>query len=76
MDLKSLGTTVLLLYILVVAVYLCIVYGVCSYRYHVAKKSVGSYAQTLRKISDIYVQEKKRSASATVTEEKKHDSFT
>ncbi len=76
MDLKSLGMTVLLLYVLIVSVYVCILYGVCSYRYHVAKKSVGSYAQTLRKISDIYVQEKKRSASATVTEEKKHDSFT
>lgn len=76
MDLRGLGTTVLLLYVLAVAVYVCILYGVCSYRYHVAKKSVGSYAQTLRKISDIYARERRRAGSATVTEEKKHDSFT
>lgn len=48
----------LFLYVLVAAVYLCILYGVCSYRYYMSKKSVGSYAQSLRKISDIYAQEK------------------
>ncbi len=58
MDLKSFGLTVLFLYVLVAAVYLCILYGVCSYRYYMSKKSVGSYAQSLRKISDIYAQEK------------------
>ena len=76
MDLKSFGMTVLLLYVLAVAVYLSILYGVCSYRYHVAKKSVGAYAQTLRKISDIYVRERKRTGPVIVTEEKEHDSFT
>ena len=76
MDLKSFGLTVMFLYVLVVAVYLCILYGVCSYRYYTAKKSVSSYAQSLRKISDIYAQERKRGASGVVMEDKKHDNFT
>lgn len=69
MDLKSLGMTFLLIYVAVVAVYACILYGVCSYRYHIAKKSVGRYANTLQKISDIYVREEKNTGSGTVTEE-------
>ena len=40
------------------------------------KKSVSSYAQSLRKISDIYAQERKRGASGVVMEDKKHDNFT
>lgn len=69
MDLKSLGMTFLLLYLAAVAVYGCILYGVCSYRYHAAKKSVGRYANTLQKISDIYVREEKNIGSGAVTEE-------
>lgn len=69
MDLKNLGMTFLLLYVAVVAVYACILYGVCSYRYHIAQKSVGRYANTLQKISDIYVREEKNTGSGTVTEE-------
>lgn len=76
MDLKQFGLTVALIYALVTVVYLCILYGVCSYRYYRAKKSVGSYAHTLRNISDIYAKEKKQEASADMTEEKKHDKFT
>lgn len=70
MDLKEFGMTVLLLYVLVVGIYGCIVYGVCSFRYYKAKKSVSSYARTLRKISDIYVREGKHAASDTVMEDK------
>lgn len=76
MDLKDFGLIMLLLYVLAVAVYMCILYGVCAYRYHTAKKSVASYAHTLRRISDIYMQEKKHAASGAGTKEKKHDSFT
>ena len=76
MDLKSFGTTILMTYVLVVALYSLIVYGVCSYRYYAAKKSVGAYAHTLRKISDIYVQEEKNASSGTLTEGKKHDNVT
>lgn len=71
MDLKSLGMTFLLIYAAVVAVYVCILYGVCSYRYYIAKKSVGRYANTLQKISDIYVREEKNTGTGTVTEETK-----
>lgn len=76
MDLKSFGMTILMVYVLVVAVYCCVLYGLCSYRYHTAKKSVGTYAHTLRKISDIYVQEEKNASSGTMTEGKKHDNIT
>lgn len=76
MDLKDFGLTMLFIYVLTVTVYCCILYGVCSYRYYSAKRSVGTYAQTLRKISDIYDQEDKYPASGTLTEETRHDSFT
>ena len=76
MDLRSFGLTILTVYVLVVAVYCCILYGLCSYRYYTAKKSVSSYAQSLRKISDIYAQERKRGVSGAVMEDKKHDNFT
>lgn len=71
MDLKSLGMTFLLLYAAVIAVYVCILYGVYSYRYHQARKSVGRYAGTLQKISDIYAREEKSTGSGKVTEEMK-----
>lgn len=76
MDLKQFGLTAASIYVLVTAVYLCILYGVCSYRYYKAKKSVSSYAYTLQKISDIYAKGKKQEASADMTEEKKHDKLT
>lgn len=69
MDLKSLGRTFLMLYAAVIAVYGCILYGVCSYRYHMAKKSVGGYSHTLQKISDIYAYEEKSTASGAFMEE-------
>ena len=69
MDLESLGRTFLMLYAAVIAVYGCILYGVCSYRYHMAKKSVGGYSHTLQKISDIYAYEEKSTASGAFMEE-------
>lgn len=76
MDLKNFGLTVLFIYVLVMAVYLCLLYGVCSLRYSRAKKSVSGYMQTLRKISDIYGQEEKGTAADIMTEETENDSFT
>lgn len=69
MDLKSLGTTVLWLYVVTMAVYLLILYAVSSYRYHMAKKSVGGYMHTLQKISDIYAREEKSIKSGRRTED-------
>lgn len=75
MDLKQFGLTVIVLYVFTVAVYSCILYGVCSYRYYKAKKSVNTYAHILREISDIYAQEKKHTAPDAAMEEN-HDKFT
>ncbi len=75
MDIKSFGWTILLIYLLLISVYCCILYGVCSYRYRVARKSVNLYAQTLRKISGIYEREEKHAGKSAVTEENEHDSF-
>lgn len=76
MDLKSFGMSLLLFYVLTVAVYICLLYGVYAYRYHMAKRSVSGYAHTLRKISAIYAQEDKNAASDALTEDMKHDSIT
>lgn len=62
MDLQGFAAKAMLLYALTVGVYLCILYGVCAYRYHMAKKSVTTYERTLRKLSDIYVREEKGAA--------------
>ncbi|MDO4261771.1 MAG: hypothetical protein Q4C82_06805 [Eubacteriales bacterium] len=78
MDLKEFGLTIGLLYLLFVLVYLCLLYGVYSFRYHAAKRSVGTYAHTLKKISDIYAQEEKlrRKGADTLTEDMNHDRIT
>lgn len=76
MDVKQFGVTVITIYAVVTVIYLCILYGVCSYRYHMAKKSVNSYAHTLRKISDIYVRERRHAAQGAAMEEEKHDKLT
>jgi len=76
MDLKSFGMTLLLYYVLAVVVYACLLYALYAYRYHTAKRSVNTYAHTLRKISDIYAHEEKNTASDTLTEDVKHDSIT
>lgn len=57
MDIQGFGMTVLALYVVIMVVYLCILYGVYSYRYSQARRSVAGYMQTLQKISDIYEKE-------------------
>lgn len=57
MDIQGFGMTVLALYVVIMVVYLCILYGVFSYRYSQARRSVAGYMQTLQKISDIYEKE-------------------
>lgn len=57
MDIQGLGLMVMALYVVIMVVYLGILYGVYSYRYSCAKRSVGGYMQTLQKISDIYEKE-------------------
>lgn len=76
MNLENFGRNIILYYVSAAAVYLCVLYGVCSWRYHAAKKSVGSYTQTLRKLSEIYAQERRHVAPDAVTEEKRHDELT
>ena len=57
MDIQGFGLTVLALYVVTVVVYSGTLYGVSSYRYSRAKRSVSGYMQTLQKISDIYEKE-------------------
>ena len=57
MDIQSFGLLVLAFYVVTVVVYLSVLYGVSSYRYSRAKRSVSEYMQTLQKISDIYEKE-------------------
>ncbi len=57
MDIQGFGMTVLALYVVIMVVYLCILYGVFSYRYSQARRSVAGYMQTLQKISYIYEKE-------------------
>ena len=57
MDIQGLILTAAALYVVMMAVYLCILYGLYSYRYSQAGRSVGDYMQTLQKISDIYKKE-------------------
>lgn len=68
MDLKSFGMTLLTYYGLAVGTYVFILYALYAYRYHMAKKSVGAYSQTLRKISAIYAHEE-NGASETQMED-------
>ena len=57
MDRQGFGLLVLAFYVVTVVVYLSVLYGVSSYRYSRAKRSVSEYMQTLQKISDIYEKE-------------------
>jgi hypothetical protein len=76
MDLKSFGISLLLFYLLTVAVYLCLLYGVYSLRYRRAQRSVNGYSKTLKKISAIYAKEKKAPVSKAKMEDVTHDSIT
>ena len=69
MDLRNFGLTWILLYVCAVAVYSCILYGVCSFRYTTAKKCAASYGRLLQKILEIYEQEEKDPAPGNMTEE-------
>ncbi len=76
MDLKSLGTTLALIYVLVVAVYGGALYVVYAYRYYRAKKSVNTYNHTLHKISAVYAAEGKGRAARSRTEGVRDDTVT
>lgn len=76
MDLKGLATTIAVLYVMAMVLYLGFLYGVYSFRYQAAKKSVGEYSHTLHKISGIYVKEEKMKKAGSLTEEMKHDGTT
>lgn len=54
MDLLTFARNVLLLYAGTVAVYGGIAYGVCSYRYSKAKKSLRCYYHNLKKLNSLY----------------------
>lgn len=73
MDLKQFGLTAVAAYVAVVGVYMCILYGVYSYRYYKARKSVNGYVHTLSKISDIYRQEEKGADVSALKEDEEHD---
>ena len=47
MDIQGFGLLVLAFYVVTVVVYLSVLYGVSSYRYSRAKRSVSEYMQTL-----------------------------
>ena len=57
-------------------IYLGFLYGVYSFRYQAAKKSVGAYSHTLQKISGIYAKEEKMKDAGSLTEEMDHDGTT
>lgn len=71
MDLKSFGMTLLIYYGLTVGTYVLILYVLYAYRYYMARKSVGAYSQTLRKISAIYAQEENGASEALMEDVKR-----
>lgn len=73
MDLKQLGLTAVTAYIVMIVIYMCILYGVCSYRYYKAHKSVNGYIHTLTRISEIYRQEEKGADVSVPMEDEEHD---
>ena len=76
MDLKGFATTIVGLYVAAMVIYLGFLYGVYSFRYQAAKKSVGAYSHTLQKISGIYAKEEKMKDAGSLTEEMDHDGTT
>ena len=69
MDLREFALVWVLLYVCAVAIYLCILYGVCALRYQAARKIAVSYGQLLHGILKVYEQEEKNPASGNLTEE-------
>ncbi len=54
MDLIAFAKNVLMCYIAIVVIYGGIAYGVCSYRYAKAKKSLKNYVNHLKKLNSLY----------------------
>lgn len=54
MDLIVFARNVLIYYAVVVVVYGVIAYGICSYRYAKAKKSLKRYSHNLKKLNSLY----------------------
>ena len=54
MDLVSFATKILMYYGITVAVYGAVSYGICTYRYTKAKKSLKLYYQNLKKLNSLY----------------------
>jgi hypothetical protein len=54
MDLVSFAKTILLYYGITVAVYGAAAYGICTYRYSKARRSLKLYYQNLKKLSSLY----------------------
>ncbi len=54
MDLIAFARKVLIYYIVTVVVYGAACYGICSYRYSKAKKSLKCYYQNLKKLHSLY----------------------
>ena len=59
MDLLGFGKTVMIDYLIFTAVYACISYGVYTYRYTRARRSLKVYYNNLKKLAYLYDREKK-----------------
>lgn len=59
MDLLQFGKTVIIAYLIFTAVYACISYGVYTYRYTKARRSLKIYYNNLKKLAYLYDREKK-----------------
>lgn len=60
MDLLAFGRTVVIYYLIFVVVYAAISYGVYSYRYSKARRSLKIYYNSLKKLKFLYDRENKR----------------
>jgi hypothetical protein len=54
LDLLVIGQDILKYYLIVVGVYSAISYGIYSYRYHQARKSLKNYYHNLKKLTQMY----------------------
>lgn len=60
LDLLQFGKTVILAYLITVAVYAVISYLVYTYRYNKAKKSLKCYFNNLKELTTLYTEDSKR----------------
>lgn len=63
MDLVSLGTTIVIGYVVVLAVYSVLTYIQYTVKYHRAKKSIRNYYGELTELNKIYAREEKKAAN-------------